>query len=160
MATNGFKHGDDVRVVGAGLDGAAINEYRRTIQARHAHQQARHVFVTSADGDDAVMPHTAGHGLHAVGDDLPGNQRILHALCAHGNPIGNSQNVVDDALTTRVVSPLVDVFCQLIDVHIAGRHHAPGRSDADLGFFEVTIFETDCPQHGTAWCLLHAINNN
>jgi hypothetical protein len=35
------------------------------------------------------------------------------------------------------------VIRQFVDVHIAGRDHAPGRGDTDLRFFEIVVAETD-----------------
>ena len=42
---------------------------------------------------------------------------------------------------------------QLIDVHVARGHHAPGRGYADLRFQEILVGETDRAQHRATRCL-------
>ena len=126
MAANSLEDRNDIGVIGAGFDGATVNKDRRAVQSSHAHQQARHVLVATADGNDAVVAHAAGYRLHAVGNYFAGDKGVLHALGAHGDAVGNRQHVINDALTTGHIGPFVNVFRQLVDVHIAGCHHAPG----------------------------------
>ena len=105
------------------------------------------------------MAHAAGDSLHAVGDHLTRNQGILHALGAHGDAVGNRQYVIDDALAAGLIRTLVYIFRELVDVHIAGGHHAPGGGNTDLGLPEISILEAHRAQHGTARSLLNAINH-
>src|SRR6185312_1798912 len=63
-----LKHRDDVSPVFARPDRPAINEYRRSIQARERHHAAGHVLVAAADGEDAVESLGGGNGLDGVGN--------------------------------------------------------------------------------------------
>ena len=65
--TVGLKRRDDVERVTlattAGLDGAAVDHQRRTVQATHGNDTTRHVLVTAGQRDQAVVPLAAHHGL-------------------------------------------------------------------------------------------------
>ena len=58
-----------------------------------------------------------------------------------------------------LVYPARRIVCQLIDVHVAGRHHAPGRGHPNLGFGKILIAESDGVQHRAARRSLHAIDD-
>ena len=60
---DGLEDGYDIAPVLAGPYRAAIDEHRRTVQARHGHHAARHVLVAAADGDESVEALRSGHGL-------------------------------------------------------------------------------------------------
>ena len=54
------------------------------------------------------------------------------------------------ALPPAALTPLAALAGEFVDVHVAGRHLAPGRGDADLRFGEILFFETDGVEHGAA----------
>jgi len=130
-----FKNRNDVEVASieaAGENGAAVHEDGRPVEPRHGHATGGHIFVAAADGDEPVEALTAHHGLDRIGDDLAGNERVFHPFGAHGYPIGNGDRVEDDGFATRRIDAQSRFTRELVNVHIAGRDHAPGRSDADL----------------------------
>ena len=47
-----------------------------------------------------------------------------------------------------------------VDVHVARRHHVPGRRDADLRLREVLVLEPDGAQHGAARRLREAVDDD
>ena len=88
--THSFENADDVQVfalVAARQNGAAININGRHVCAQHAHQTARHVFVTTAHHQHAVHPLALYTGFNAVRNHFTADQRILHALSAHGHAV-------------------------------------------------------------------------
>ncbi len=148
MRTHRFKHRDDVRVIGAGLDGTAIDKNGRAVQPRQAHQTTRHILVATPDGYQAVKALTTRHGLDGIGNDLAGNQGILHPLGAVGDAVGDGDGVENQAFPTRTIGAVGRFSGQAVDVHIAGGQVAPGRGDTDLGFAEILVGKPGGAQHG------------
>ena len=54
------------------------------------------------------------------------------------------------ALPPAGVRPGLGLPRELVDVHVAGRDHAPGRGDADLRFLEILARESDRMKHRPA----------
>ena len=157
-----FEHRDDVEflvAVAAGQDGAAIDEDGRAVQSGDANHAARHVLVAAPNGDEAVKALAADDCLDRVGNDLARHQRVLHALGAHRNAVRDGDGVEDDRLAAVSVDAFGGIIGQFVDVHVAGRHHTPGRGDADLRFGEILVGETDGVQHGAAGGALHAVDD-
>ncbi len=71
----------------AGQHGTAADEHRGDIETGRSHQKSRHVFVTVGDHDQGVKLMGDGHALRGVGYQIPGHQRVLHTLMAHGDPV-------------------------------------------------------------------------
>ena len=101
-----FEDGNDVQFfvfVAAGHNRAAVNKHRRTVQSRHGHHAAGHVFVAAADRDDAVEALATDHGFNRVGNHFAGHQRIFHAFGAHRNAVGNRDGVEDHGFAVGIV---------------------------------------------------------
>ena len=137
---DGLEHGDDVDrlpLPDAGQDGAAVDEHRGPIEPRQANDHRRHVLVAAADGHQAVEALGAGDGLERIGDDLARHQRVLHALGAHRDAVGDGDGAEDDGFAAGRGHARPTRAPQPVDVHVARRHLAPGGADADLRFREV-----------------------
>src|SRR5690606_16464620 len=92
VLSHGFEHADDVEVLvfpAAREDGAAIDVDRGHVGAEHTHQTAGHVLVAATNHHHAIHPLAADAGLDAIGNHFAADQRVLHALGAHGHAIGN-----------------------------------------------------------------------
>ena len=153
-------HIDRLVAMAARHDGAAIDEHSRPVQTRQRHQAARHVLIAAADGDDAIEPFTTRHHFDGIGDDFARDEGIFHSFGAHGDAIGNSDGVEHDGLAAGRVRAGRGVIGQLIDMHIARRHHAPGGGDADLALREIGVAEPHRVQHGAAGSAVGAIDDN
>ena len=163
MHPNSFEHGHYVNgpaIKVSGENCSAINEDPGPIQARQSHHAARHILVAATDGDQAVKAFAAGNRFDGVGDDFAGHERILHAFCAHGDAIRNRDCAKYDCLAAGFVHALRDVDGELVDVHVAGRDHAPGGGDADLRFLEIFLRVACRVQHGPAGGALVTIQDN
>ena len=61
-----------------------------------------------------------GHDLHRVGYDLAADQRVVHALVVHGQPVAHP----DDVELHRDAAPLVHAVLHLLgdgaQVHVSG----------------------------------------
>ena len=159
MGAHGFEHGDDIGVALAGQDSAAIDKHTGTVEPCQADQATGHVLVAPPDRHEPIKAFAAGHRLDGVGDHLPGHQRILHPLGAIGDAIGDSDGIEDHPFTTGIVSAFTGPLCQFADMAVAGRHLAPGGSNADLGFLEILIGKPHRPQHGPASRLARAVHH-
>ena len=96
---DGLKHVLDVDVLAqvvAGQDSAAVDEDGGDVQAGHRHEGAGHVLVAGGDGDEAVHALAEADGLDGVGDDLAADQGRLHALCAHGDAVGDGDGAEEE----------------------------------------------------------------
>ena len=160
MGADGLEHGDDVTAFGAGQDRAAVDEHARAVQPGHRHRTRRHVLVAATDGDETVEALRADDRLDRVRDHFPGDQRVAHTGRAHRYAVGDGDGVEDDALRPGLVRTHAGGLRQGVDVHVAGRHHAPGGGDADLGLAEILGFESDRAQHGAARRLCHAVDDD
>ena len=105
-------------------------------------------------------PSAADDGLDRVGDDLARHERIAHAGRAHRDAVGDGDRVEKHALRAGGVGARSRVAREAVDVHVAGRDHAPGRGDADLRLREIRVREADGAQHGAARRLRKAVDDD
>ena len=151
MASDCFVNTDDIDglfSVNSGQDTAAINENRRSIEPGDRHHAAGHVFVASADGDEAIHAFSCHDGFDAIGNYFPGNQAVAHAFGAHADPIGNSDGAEIYSFATGIIGSPSRMGSELVNVHVARRQVASGRGDRDLWLGEVFIGKSDRSQHG------------
>lgn len=64
------------------FDRASVYHNGRSIRSRKCHDRARHVLVTSGQGNAGIMKLSTRDGLDAVCNDFPRLERESHALCA------------------------------------------------------------------------------
>ena len=153
VGAHGLEDGDDVDVAfleAAGENGAAVDEDGGAIEAGDGHQATGHVFVASANGNEAIEELAAHDGFDGIGDDFAGDEGVFHALRAHGDAVGDGDGVKDERLATGLGAAFRGGDGELVDVDVAGRDLAPGGGDADLGFLEIGAVEADGVKHGAA----------
>ena len=160
VRTNRFEDADDVTTLLARFDGAAVYKDTRAIQTGHGHDTAGHVLVTATDGHYTVKALTAHDGFDRVSDDFAADQAVAHTGCAHRNTIRNGDGVEQHAFTASGVNAFDGFARQVVNVHVAGGHHAPGTGHANLRLFEIGIFKTNGAQHRAAGSLRHPVNND
>ncbi len=73
----------------ARLDRARIDEDARNIHPRHRHHARRHVLVATADDQHAIHALAVDRRLDRVGDHFARHERVLHALGAHADAVGD-----------------------------------------------------------------------
>jgi hypothetical protein len=73
-------------------------------------------------------------------------------------PIEMPSEIVMVLNTTALPFALGCFQRQLIDMHVTGRDHAPGRRDADLRFFEIGVVESHRAQHRAARGAIGAVD--
>ena len=151
--SHGFENGNDVDVFSleaAGLDRTPIDKNAGTVHPGDRHHAPGHVLVAAPDRDDAVHALASDYGLDGVGDHFPAHKGVFHPFRSHGDPVGNGDRVELDSFSPSRIGSLDRLLGETIDVHVAGRDHAPGRGDPDDGFLEVFVREADRVQHRPA----------
>ena len=138
---------------------ATVDEDAGAVEARHGDDTGGHIFVATADGDEAIEAFAAHDRFDGIGDDLAGNEGILHAFGAHGDAIGNGDGSEDHPFGAGGIGPGFGLAGEAIDVHIARGDHRPGAGDADLGFFKVFASKADGVKHGAAGGTFGAIDD-
>ena len=112
---------------------------------------ARHVLVAAADRHEAIHSLAADDRFNGVGNDFAGNQRVFHPLGAHRDAVGNGDGIEDDRFAACGVGAGFGLARQFVDVHVARRNHAPGRSDADHRLGEILLLEIRPDKASPGW---------
>ena len=163
-----LEDGDEVAAAAVGLGarqhGPAGDEDRRHVHAQGAHDHARRDLVAVGDADEGVEAVGHGHGLDAVGDQLPAGQRVAHAQVAHGDAIVHGDGVELEGHAPRLAHGLLDHRREDVQVGVA-RHDVGVRiHDADERFGKVLILHARRPQQaavpGTLDALLHGVRSH
>src|SRR5262249_43588410 len=100
-----------------------------------------------AESEQAVVIHSCGNHLEAVGDDLAGNQTVAHALVAHHDPIGDGGRTED--LWNRSASPdaLAPLAGESIKMGITRGNLTEERSNADDRAVEIFVKKANRAKH-------------
>ena len=97
--------------------------------------------VAPGDGDEAVVPLAAGHGLDGVRDEVAGLERERHPLGAHGHAVRDPDGVESHPLHTGRLDPFLHRVGEPEQVHVAVVALVPDAGDADLRLVEVRLGE-------------------
>ena len=91
---------------------------------------------------------TAAHELDGVGDQLAADQRRLHALGAHGNPVADGDGI--ELHRRRACGPdaLLHRPRESPQMEIARHRPGPGAGYADERAREIRVAEAHCLEHG------------
>ena len=109
----------------------AIEEDRRYVETAHGHHHAWQRLVASGQTDERVIA-MATHGqFDRVGDHFPADQRRLHALMAHGDPVGHGNRAEFARRAVRRCNPLLHDLGLTHQRDVAGRRFVPARRDSD-----------------------------
>jgi len=155
-----FENGHHVPALGSGPDGPAVDEHRGPVKPCHGHCAGRHILVAAAYRDQSVEALCRCHRLDGIGNDLAGHEGVAHPLRAHGYAVGDRDRVEHHALATGRIRALGSLLGEPVEMHVAGRDHAPGRRDADLRLMKIVLGESDSPKHCAARRMLGAIDND
>ena len=110
----------------AGQHGTAGAEDGGDIQPGGRHQQARHILVAVGHHDQPVKLVGGHHGLGGVGNEVPGDQGILHPHMAHGNAVTDRDGGEGHRGSPRRPDAGLDRLHNFIQVHVTGYNLIPG----------------------------------
>ena len=102
--------------------------------------------VAGGEGDEGVELVAAGGQLDRVGDHLAADQRGLHPLRPHRDPVGDRDRVELHRRAAGGADALLDVLGEAAQVEVAGHRLDPGVGDADRRPAEGVVVEAD-PLH-------------
>ena len=137
----------------AGQHGAAGYEYGRYVDTGCRHQQTGHVLVTVGDHDQTVKTVGLGHALGGVGDQVPGDQRILHADVSHGNAVTYSNGREHNRCAAGHGNAQLDRLGDLVQVHVAGNDLIIRTYDTDQRPFPLLFGVTKRVEQASCRCL-------
>src|SRR5690606_4008612 len=145
-----FEDGDDVErfflvaIAGgeAGENGAAVDEDGGAVEPGDGDHGTGHVFIASADSDEAVETFGRDGGFDGIGDDLAGDQGVAHSFGSHADAVGDGDGVEIDRFAAGVGDSFAGVFAEFAEVDIAGGHVARIGGDGDLRFLKILVGES------------------
>ena len=166
MFAHRFKNRNDIEILFLTLqrgatrqNRSAINKNRRPVHSRHRHDAGRHVLVAATNRHKTVHALATDHGFDRVGNDLTRHKRVFHALGAHRNAVGNRDGVEHHPLATGRIRALAGLASEFVDVHVARRHLAPSRSNANVRLGKILFLKTNGIKHRTTRRAVRAIKH-
>ena len=139
VSAHGLEHvgqaGAAAVVQGTGQHGAAGAEDGGDVHPGGGHEQAGHILVAVGDHHQTVELVGHGHGLGGVGDEVPGDQGILHAHVAHGDAVAHGDGGGAAGGADAGLHGLGD----LVQVHVAGDDLVIGADHADQGALQLLL---------------------
>ena len=133
-------------------DRPAVEHERGYIQTSQRHDGAGDRLVASRESHDRVKQMPARDQFDRVGDDFAADQRGLHPLRAHRDPVGDSDRVVLDGGPPSGPDARFDLLGQPPEVKVAGHDLDPGIRDPHQRPREVVVGEPHRFQHGARRC--------
>ena len=110
--------------------GAAGAEDGRDIETGGGHEQAGHVLVAVGHQHQTVELMGQHHGLGGIGDQVPGDQGILHAHVAHGDAVAHGDGREFDGRAPGGADAGFHRLHDLVDVHMTGHDLVEGADHA------------------------------
>ncbi len=132
-----------VAVPAAGGDRAAVEHHRGHVEPSQGHHATRDRLVAGRERHDRVELVAAGHQLDRVSDHLAADQRGLHPLGSHRDPVGDRDRVELQRGTPCCPHTRLDVLGEAAQMEIAGHRFGPGVGDADRRPAEGIVVEAD-----------------
>ena len=128
---------------------AAGDENGRDIQSGRGHQQAGNVFIAVGDHNKAVELMSQRHRLGRVGDQVAGDQRILHTDMSHRDAVTHRDCGDDDRGAARHRDAHLDRLRDLIEVHMTGDDLVPAGNNADQRALHLFSCISECVKQRT-----------
>ena len=115
----------------AGRDRAAVEHQRGDVEPRHRHHAAGNRLVAARQRDERVELVAARRQLDRVGDHLAADQRGLHPLGPHRDPVRDRDRVELQRRAAGGAHALLDSLGEPAQVEVARHRLDPGVGDAD-----------------------------
>ncbi len=135
VAAHRLKHvaeaGAPAVVQGAGQHGAAGDKDGGHVHPGGRHEQAGDVLIAIGDHHQAVELVGQGHSLGGVGDQVPGDQGVLHAHVAHGDAVAHGDGGELHRSASGGPDAGLDRLGNLVQVHVAGDNLVVGADHPD-----------------------------
>ena len=149
--------GDALTVVVPGVDRAAVEHQARQVQAGQRHHGGGDRLVAGTDRDHRIERLSEGDQLDRVGNHLAADQRRLHPLGAHRDPVRDRDRVELHRRPAGLADPLLDLGAERPEVEVAWHRLDPGVGDADQRLAQRLIVVADALQLGAGGGALGAL---
>ena len=113
--------------------GAAADENGGNVYTGGSHEQTRHVLVAVGHHDHAVKAVGFQHGFGGVGDQVTGDQRILHTFMAHGDAVTDGDGGENDGGAAGHGNAQLHGIHDFIEVHVTGDDLIVGADHGNQG---------------------------
>jgi len=80
----------------------------------------------------------AAYRLDAVGDNVPADEGVAHAVGTIADAVADADGVEDEAYELGVPDALLDQLSQVVEVHITGIAVIAHADDADLRLLQIS----------------------
>ena len=142
-----------------GQHGAAGAEDGGDVHPCGGHEQAGHVLVAVGDHHQPVELVGDGHGLGGVGNEIPGDQGVLHADVAHGDAVAHGDGGELHRRAAGGADARLDGLGDLVEVHVAGDDLVVGAHHADEGALQLLLGVAQGVEQGAVGGALHALRH-
>ena len=123
------------------------------------HEQAGHVLVAVGDHHQPIELVGDGHGLGGVGNEIPGDQGVLHADVAHGDAVAHGDGGELHRRAAGGADARLDGLGDLVQVHVAGDDLVVGAHHADEGALQLLLGVAQGVEQGAVGGALHALRH-
>ena len=106
----------------AGQHGTTGHEDRRNIDTCCGHQKAGNVLIAVRNHHQSIELMRNGHGLGGIGDQVTGDQGILHADMSHGNAVTHSNGREEHRIAAGFQNAHFHRIGNLVEVHVTGNN--------------------------------------
>ena len=128
-------------------DRAGVEEDRGEVEACRRHQHAWKRLIAPGQQHRSIQAFGRHHGLNGVSNDVSRDQREVHSLVTHRDPVGNRDGAEFHRVSPAGVHALLDRLGQTVKGEVARGDLVPRARDADLGLDPVVIAHPDGAQH-------------
>ena len=90
----------------------------------------------------------ARYQFNRVGDNLTAHKRGTHALCAHGDTVGDGDGIELHRSPAGFTYPALNPSGKLTQMIVARTNFRPGIRNANNGTTKVFVCESHCLEHG------------
>ena len=140
VGAHGLKHfgeADLLAIIGASQHGAAGADHGGHVHPHGGHDHTGNDLVAVGHQHHAVELVGHEHGLHAVADQLPAGQGVLHAHMAHGDAVAHADSGDHEGRAACCLNASFHGVGELVQVHVAGDDVAVGADYGDERLFQI-----------------------
>ena len=133
------------------------DKYGWNIDTSSCHQQARYVLVAVRNHNQCIEVMCQSHTFGRIGNQISGDQRILHANVTHGNAVTDCDCREYDRRTASHGNASFYSFYDFVDVHVTRNNFVIRGNDSDQRPFHFFFGHAECMEKGTLRGFSHTV---
>ena len=143
----------------AGQHGAAADKNRGHVEPGRSHEQAGDVFIAVGHHHQGVQGVGHSHSLGGVGNEIPGDQGVFHALMAHSQAVAHRDSRKHNGGAAGHGNAGFHSLHDFIQVHVAGNNVILGADHADQRTLQFLFGKSQGVEQGAVGGALHAFGH-